>query len=78
MVGPMTGREVRIPQSLTDLQNNHVLLKINKVRYIVDGSSGAAITGGPLGDIPYRLGEFQLHWGSKEGQGSEHEIDGER
>ena len=44
----------------------------------MDSSSGAAITGGPLGTDIYRLGEFQLHWGGKEGQGSEHQINGER
>ena len=50
----------------------------NAVRYEVDSSSGAAITGGPLGTTIYKLGEFQLHWGVKEGQGSEHQINGER
>ena len=56
----------------------HALKIANVVRYHVDNSAGAAISGGPLGAVSYRLGEFQLHWGSKEGQGSEHMLEGER
>ena len=71
------GKYVFLNGTLNDVQNNHSLT-VNTVRYEVDSSSGAAITGGSLGTDVYNLGEFQLHWGSKEGQGSEHTINGER
>lgn len=36
---------------------------------------GSELTGGPLKDT-YVLEQFHLHWGSQEGKGSEHTIDG--
>ena len=47
------------------------------VKYSVDESYGASISGGPL-DGSYTLNQFHLHWGSQRDQGSEHTIDGHR
>ena len=47
------------------------------VKFGVDESFEAAISGGPL-DAEYTLSQFHLHWGSQPGQGSEHTIDGDR
>lgn len=45
------------------------------VKFTVDESYGASISGGPL-DGSYTLSQFHLHWGSETGQGSEHTLDG--
>ena len=47
------------------------------VKYTVDESYGASISGGPL-DGSYTLNQFHLHWGSQRDQGSEHTVDGHR
>ena len=47
------------------------------VKFAVDESYGASISGGPLSES-YTLNQFHLHWGSESGQGSEHTVDGER
>ena len=47
------------------------------VKFSVDESKGAMISGGPLTDS-YKLNQFHFHWGSKQGQGSEHTVDGQR
>ena len=47
------------------------------VKFTVDESVGASISGGPL-TSRYILAQFHLHWGSRSGQGSEHTIDGRR
>ena len=47
------------------------------MKFAVDESYGASISGGPLSES-YTLNQFHLHWGSKSGQGSEHTVDGER
>ena len=44
------------------------------VEFSVDPNNGASISGGPLSAI-YKLDHFDLHWGSRTGQGSEHKID---
>jgi len=59
----------RIAQMGT-LENNGYSLK-----FTVDESYGASISGGPL-DGSYTLNQFHLHWGSQRDQGSEHTIDG--
>ena len=45
------------------------------IKFTVDESNGASISGGPLGDS-YTLAQFHFHWGSRRGQGSEHTING--
>ena len=35
------------------------------------------IRGGPLNDDEYQFAQLHFHWGSNNGQGSEHTIDGE-
>ena len=47
------------------------------VKFTVDESYGASISGGPLSES-YILNQFHLHWGSQRDQGSEHTIDGHR
>ena len=47
------------------------------VKFNVDEMMGASISGGPLSDT-YILSQFHLHWGSENGQGSEHTLNGER
>ena len=47
------------------------------MKYNVDEMMGASISGGPLSDT-YTLAQFHLHWGSENGQGSEHTLNGER
>ena len=47
------------------------------VKFTVDESHGAGISGGPL-DGSYTLNQFHLHWGSEQDQGSEHTVDGHR
>ena len=47
------------------------------VKYTVDESYGASISGGPLNGS-YTLNQFHLHWGSQRDQGSEHTVDGHR
>lgn len=44
-------------------------------RVDVDGT-GSELTGGPLGDNIYKLEQFHCHWGSSNGKGSEHTVDG--
>merc|ERR1712241_545823 len=44
--------------------------------FSVDDSKPATISGGPLGDNSYTLHSFHLHWGSENGQGFEHTVDG--
>ena len=44
------------------------------VEFSVDPNNGASISGGPL-SATYKLDHFDLHWGSRTGQGSEHKID---
>merc|ERR1719188_1938817 len=51
------------------IQNNGHTLKFS-----VDESTGAAISGGPL-ETKYTLTQLHFHWGSQPGQGSEHTID---
>lgn len=34
------------------------------------------LTGGPLDTDVYRLQQWHCHWGAKDGQGSEHTVDG--
>ena len=46
------------------------------VKFSVDESHGARISGGPLNNS-YILNQFHLHWGSTNGQGSEHTLNGE-
>ena len=49
------------------------------MKYTVDGTSGASISGGPLpADTAYNLAQLHLHWGDKRGQGSEHTVNGMR
>ena len=47
------------------------------VKFSVDESHGARISGGPLSDS-YLLNQFHIHWGSEKGRGSEHTLDGEQ
>ena len=47
------------------------------VKFSVDENFGDSISGGPLTDT-YKLNQFHLHWGSQQGQGSEHTVDGQR
>ena len=47
------------------------------VKFTVDESYAASISGGPLGSS-YTLNQFHLHWGSQQDQGSEHTVDGHR
>ena len=47
------------------------------MKYTVDESYGASISGGPLNGS-YTLNQFHLHWGSQRDQGSEHTVDGRR
>ena len=47
------------------------------VKFTVDESEEATISGGPLNGS-YILHSFHLHWGSQNDQGSEHTLDGER
>ena len=47
------------------------------MKFNVDEMMGASISGGPLSDT-YTLSQFHLHWGSENGQGSEHTLNGER
>ena len=47
------------------------------MKFTVDESKGASISGGPLTDS-YTLTQFHLHWGSDHGQGSEHTLNGKR
>jgi len=46
------------------------------LKFSVDESHGARISGGPLNNS-YILNQFHLHWGSTNGQGSEHTLNGE-
>ena len=45
------------------------------IKFSVDPSYGASISGGPLSE-PYTLDHLTLHWGSRQGQGSEHTLEG--
>ena len=36
----------------------------------------SALVGGPLMDSEYELWQFHAHWGSENGKGSEHTVDG--
>ena len=47
------------------------------MKFTVDESYGASISGGPLNGS-YTLNQFHLHWGSETGQGSEHTLDEHR
>ena len=47
------------------------------VKFTVDESFGAGISGGPLNGS-YTLNQLHLHWGSQSDQGSEHTVDGQR
>ena len=47
------------------------------VKFSVDPSYDASISGGPLSGS-YKLDHFVLHWGSTQGQGSEHTLEDER
>jgi hypothetical protein len=38
--------------------------------------SGSELVGGPLRDDQYLLEQYHCHWGSSEGKGSEHTVDG--
>ncbi len=38
--------------------------------------SGSELVGGPLQDDQYLLEQYHCHWGSSEGKGSEHTVDG--
>lgn len=42
---------------------------------INEGLCVAVLQGGALDGV-YRLAQFHIHWGSCEGQGSEHTVDG--
>ena len=44
----------------------------------MDDSKPATISGGPLTNRTYTLDSLHLHWGSENGQGSEHTVDGNR
>merc|ERR1711935_111617 len=46
------------------------------LKFTVDDSKPATISGGPLSNWTYTLHSFHLHWGSENGQGSEHTVDG--
>ena len=47
------------------------------VKFSVDPSYDASISGGPLSGA-YKLDHFTLHWGSTQGQGSEHTLEEKR
>ena len=47
----------------------------HSIKFTVDESNRAGISGGPLTSA-YTLAQFHLHWGSRRGQGSEHTING--
>ena len=47
------------------------------VEFNVDPKNRASIYGGPLTGT-YNLDHFDIHWGSRQGQGAEHKIDEER
>ena len=53
---------------------NWIMQAIFSVEFSVDPNNGASISGGPL-SATYKLDHFDLHWGSRNGQGSEHKID---
>ena len=40
----------------------------HSIKFTVDESNGASISGGPL-DSSYKLAQFHFHWGSRNGQG---------
>ena len=44
------------------------------VKFTVDPSYDASISGGPLSEA-YKLDHFTIHWGSAQGQGSEHTLE---
>ena len=44
------------------------------MEFSVNPENDASISGGPLNGS-YKLDHFELHWGSRQGQGSEHKID---
>lgn len=58
-------------------ENFPQLCAVFPVKFTVDETFGAKISGGPLTD-EYILSQFHLHWGSQEGQGSEHTVDHQR
>ena len=64
-------RENGSPICLTNIMFNLA------VKFTVDESYAASISGGPLGSS-YTLNQFHLHWGSQQDQGSEHTVDGHR
>ena len=53
---------------------NGIMRTILTVEFRVDPNREASISGGPL-SATYKLDHFDLHWGSRMGQGSEHMID---
>ena len=55
---------------------NHQSYDIS-VKFTVDESIGASISGGPLSES-YMLKQLHLHWGSQQDQGAEHTVDGHR
>ncbi|WAR30539.1 CAH2-like protein [Mya arenaria] len=57
------------PESEVKLVNNghSIMCQITKK---------GVLTGGPLGKDEYSLEQFHLHWGAKDGRGSEHTVDG--
>ena len=57
------------------LQRGMVTNDGHTIKFTVDESNGAIVSGGPLANS-YTLAQFHFHWGSKRGQGSEHTING--
>ena len=57
------------------LQRGMVTNDGHTIKFTVDESNGASISGGPLASS-YTLAQFHFHWGSRRGQGSEHTING--
>ncbi len=57
------------PARCADVVNNGHTVQVN-----ID-SSDTNMSGGPL-KHNYRFAQFHFHWGSKDGQGSEHTVDG--
>ena len=57
------------------LQRGMVTNDGHTIKFTVDESNGAGISGGPLASS-YTLAQFHFHWGSRRGQGSEHTING--
>lgn len=41
-----------------------------------DCKQASILSGGPLGQDVYRLGQFHLHWGKQDDRGAEHTVDG--